>query len=78
MCSILQPVIELKSSPDRCTEVPLPDEAQLILPGLALQYSMNSATVFAGKEGVTSITLGVRTSPATGAMSRMKLNARFL
>ena len=32
-----QPVIDLNSSPDRCTDVPLPDEAMLILPGLALQ-----------------------------------------
>jgi hypothetical protein len=30
------PVMILKSSPERCTEVPLPEEAQLILPGLAL------------------------------------------
>ena len=36
-CSMSQPVINLNSSPDRCTEVPLPDEAMLILPGLALQ-----------------------------------------
>ena len=39
---------------------------------------MNSATVFAGNEFVTSITLGARTRPATGAMSRMKLKLRFL
>ena len=36
-CSMLQPVIDLNSSPERCTEVPLPDDAMLILPGLALQ-----------------------------------------
>ena len=36
-CSIWQPVIDLNSSPERCTEVPLPDDAMLILPGLALQ-----------------------------------------
>ena len=39
---------------------------------------MNSLTVFTGKPLVTSITLGVRTRPATGAMSRMKLNFRSL
>jgi hypothetical protein len=39
---------------------------------------MNSATVFAGNEVVTSITLGERMRPATGAMSRTKLKGRFL
>ena len=39
---------------------------------------MNSATVLAGNEGVTSITFGVRIRPATGATSRMKLKLRFL
>ena len=39
---------------------------------------MNSATVLAGNDGVTSITFGVRIRPATGAMSRMKLKLRFL
>jgi hypothetical protein len=34
---MLQPVMNLNNSPDRCTEVPLPDEAMLILPGFALQ-----------------------------------------
>ena len=70
---MLQPVIDLKSSPDKCVEVPLPDEAILTLPGLALQYSINSATVLTGKLFVATITFGVRTSPATGAISRIKL-----
>ena len=39
---------------------------------------MNSATLFTGSELVTSITFGVRIRPATGAMSRTKLNGRFL
>jgi hypothetical protein len=34
---------------------------------------MNSATVVTGREGLTSITRGNRTRPATGAMSRRKL-----
>src|SRR5713101_900025 len=33
---ILTPVIAMNNSPDRCTDVPLPDDAMLILPGLAL------------------------------------------
>jgi hypothetical protein len=77
-CSIWQPVSDLNNSPERCTEVPLPDDAMLILPGLALQYAMNSATVLAGNDGVTSITLGVRTRPATGAISRMTLKLSSL
>ncbi len=46
--AIFTPVIAMNSSPDRCTEVPLPDDAMLTLPGLAFTYSMNSATVLAG------------------------------
>ena len=33
---MVMPVITLNNSPDMCTDVPLPDEAMLILPGLAL------------------------------------------
>src|SRR3954463_10562574 len=72
--SMLQPVMLLKSSPERCTDVPLPDEAMFTLPGFALHQLMNSATDFTGSVAGTSITFGVRTIPATGAMSRMKLN----
>src|SRR5262249_48985482 len=77
-CSMSQPVMNLNSSPERCTEVPLPEDAMLILPGFALQYAMNSETDFAGNDTGTSITLGERIKPATGAMSRMKLNGKFL
>ena len=70
--------MDLNSSPDMCTEVPLPEDAILILLTLFLQYAKNSATLFAGKLGGTTMTLGVRTNPATGAISRMKLNGRFL
>jgi hypothetical protein len=34
---------------------------------------MNSGTVLAGNEGLTSITLAALEMPATAAMSRMKL-----
>ena len=47
-------------------------------PGLALQYAMNSATVFAGTFGLTSMMFGDRVMPATGAMSSTKLNVSFL
>ena len=75
---MLQPVIDLKSSPDKWVEVPLLEDAMFTLLGFALQYAMNSATVFTGRPLVTTITLGVRTMPATGAISRMKLNGSFL
>ena len=65
-------------SPDRCTEVPLPEEAMFTLPGLAFTYSMNSATVVAGTSLLTVITFGVRWNEAIGAMSRTKLNLRFV
>ena len=36
-CSIWQPVIDLNNSPERCTDVPLPEDAMLTLLGFALQ-----------------------------------------
>ena len=77
-CVIFTPVIAMNNSADRCTEVPLPDDARLTLPGLALAWSMNSCTVLAGTLGCTVITFGTRIRPPTGAMSRMKLNGSFL
>ena len=56
----------------RLVEVPLPDEAKLIWPGLDLASAMNSFTVFAGTEGCTSITLGTRAISATVARSRCR------
>ena len=34
-CVILMPVINMNNSPDRCTDVPLPEEARMTLPGFA-------------------------------------------
>ena len=72
------PAISLNSSPDMCTDVPLPEEAKLSLPGLAFACAMNSATVLAGKSGGTTIRFASRKVPATGTVSRMKLNGSFL
>src|SRR5262249_18425098 len=44
----------------------MPADAMLILPGLALAYAMNSGTVLAGTDGLTSKTNGARIAPATG------------
>jgi hypothetical protein len=54
--AILTPAIILNSSPDKCGPVPLPADAMLILPGLALAYAMNSETVLAGTDGLTAMT----------------------
>src|SRR3954451_5360012 len=75
---ILAPVISMNSSPDMRTEVPLPDDAMLTLPGLALTWSMISFTFFAGTLLFTTITFGTRIRPPTGAMSLTKLHDRFL
>jgi hypothetical protein len=71
--TIFTPAIILNSSPERWMELPVPDDAILILPGLALAWAMNSGTVLAGNEGFTSMIFGAVSRLATGAMSRMKL-----
>ena len=70
---MLTPVIILNRSPERWSPVPTPDDAKLILPGLALAYAMSSGTVFGGSDGCNKRTWGKRLMLATGAMSRMKL-----
>src|SRR5262249_45711561 len=67
----------LNSSPDTWMVEPAPEDAMLSLPGLAFPKAMSSGTVLAGTDGFTTITLGKRMRPATGAMSRMKLWLSF-
>ena len=67
------PVSILNSSPPTWEALPLPPDAMLILPGLALAQAMNSATVLAGTARLTIITSGRLLIMATGVMSRMKL-----
>jgi hypothetical protein len=47
----------------------------LILPALALASAMNSGTVLAGTDGLTTVTYGSLPRLATDAMSRM--NSKF-
>src|SRR5437879_7331673 len=54
------PVIILNISPAMWSEVPLPEAAKLSLPGLLFASAMNSATDFAGTEGFTIMTFGMR------------------
>jgi hypothetical protein len=52
---------------------PLPEDAMLSLPGLALAYAINSGIDLTGTDGFTTTTFGKRIRPATGSTSRRKL-----
>ena len=70
------PVVILNSSPPIWDVLPVPPDAKLILPGLALAQAMNSGTVFAGTSLFTIMTSGRMLIIAIGTMSRMKLKLR--
>src|SRR5260221_622460 len=67
MNTISTPVIILNISPAIWSEVPLPEAAKLSLPGLLFASAMNSATDFAGTEGFTTMTFGMRAIIAVAA-----------
>ena len=50
-------------------DVPVPEEANVILPGLALAWAMNSETERAGEEFGTAMMFGVIPMSVTGAKS---------
>ena len=52
---MLTPAIILNSSPAMWLAEPMPPDAMLILPGLALAPAMNSGSVLTGTAGFTSI-----------------------
>src|SRR5262245_39092307 len=52
--TILMPAIILNSSPETCSEVPLPPDAMLTLPTFALAYSMNFENRFGRKRRVNN------------------------
>ena len=64
------PAIDLKSSIDMCALLPLPPDAYDSLPGWPFAYAMNSATLFAGIDGLITITFGAIATWLTGAKSR--------
>src|SRR5207249_9708347 len=72
-CSRSTPAIILNSSPATWEVEPLPNDAMVILVGLALAWATNSGTVLAGTDGCTSRTSAERLRPATIARSRFKL-----
>src|SRR3954449_9861554 len=71
------PVIIRNSSPERWVKFPVPFEARLILPGLALAWAMNSGTVLAGNEGLTNRAKESLLMLATGTMSRVTVKGLF-
>jgi len=72
------PIIAMNISPDRCTDVPLPDDAMFTLPGLAFNIG-NELGNRLGRHILVgpSSHWAQRLNDATGAMSRMKLNFRL-
>src|SRR6218665_456646 len=58
MCVIFTPAIEANSSAARWVDWPLPDDAKLSTPGLALASAMSSVTSFAGRPGGAPVTGG--------------------
>ncbi len=69
MCCMSTPAIVLKSSPDRCCDVPLPDEANVYFPGLAFSKTTSSFTSFAGTPGLTTSMFGTRAIIVIGMKS---------
>src|SRR5262245_41509174 len=67
--TIARPVIRLKSSPVRCGEAPIPEDANTPVSPLALAYSMNSPTERAGDEVGTIMTFANVQIRATGVKS---------
>ena len=55
---------DLNSSPERCAAAPWPDEAKLIVPGLALASAISSAIEFAGTVGIDHQDVGLRADQA--------------
>ena len=60
----------LSSSPPRCGEPPLPEDANDSVPGLALPRAINSLTLRTGSVALTISTLGEATSWVMGAKLR--------
>ncbi len=70
MCSMSVPVIALNISPDRCSEVPCPDDAKAYLPGSFFSRRIRSCTVLTGRLLLTTSRFGKVPVMDTGAKSR--------
>jgi len=60
---MLIPVIHLNNSPATWGKLPLPTEALLILPGMALAYAINWGNALGGIDGFTSMTMATGLAP---------------
>ena len=63
------PALRLKSSPARCSDVPVPPLAYAMLPGLAFAAAMSSAVVLMPVLGCTTSTSGPRATIEIGLNS---------
>ena len=68
------PVITLNISPDRCNDVPCPEEAKAYLPGSFFSSAINSGTVVTGRLLLTTSRFGKVPTIDTGAKSLMWSN----
>ena len=78
MCCISVPDIALKSSPERCCDVPLPLEANEYLLGLAFRSAISSFTSFAGTAGLITSMFGTRAINVIATKSLIGSYGRFL
>ena len=69
------PVFCQNSAAVRWSDEPTPEDANVTLPGVFLSSAISSATVLAGKFGLATRTLGVRT--ATVSRSRSLTGSYF-
>src|SRR5262249_22232829 len=76
-CAIWTPAMRLNISPARWLGPPTPDDANICSPGCARASAMYSASVFAGTDGCTTSTTGLRDSSDTGAKSLTGSYGRF-
>src|SRR3954467_15116407 len=65
----LMPAWWLKSSAKRCAVAPVPDEEKVYLSGFFFSSSMNSRALFAGNDGLVTITYALRQIRLIGARS---------
>src|SRR5215475_2949143 len=69
ICTRSRPSDRRNCSPTRCPGVPVPGDAKLYLPGLALIRATKSLTVSTGSDGLTESTSGEVTAIVTGSKS---------
>ena len=69
MPTMSMPAIDLKNSPVRCCDVPVPGYAQLIVPGAFFAASTSSFTVLEGRLGWPTSISGTVNTPLTMAKS---------